>query len=88
MYAAYAGGGVLDMTVTTTLRLEGVISAKGEASTTASGGSGGSIRIQTYEMEGSGSVQVGLWFHPLCLTHIFFYHQAAYRKHYNHVHLD
>ena len=58
------------MRVTTTLRLEGVISAKGEASTTASGGSGGSIRIQTYEMEGSGSVQVGLWFHPLCLVHI------------------
>ena len=47
------------MRVTTTLRMEGVISASGQASTTASGGSGGSIRIQTYEMEGSGSVQVG-----------------------------
>ena len=60
---------MFDMTVTTVLRLEGVISARGETSTTASGGSGGSIRIQTNEMEGSGSVQVGLWCHPLSLVH-------------------
>ena len=46
------------MRVTTTLKLEGVISASGQASTTASGGSGGSIQIHTHEMEGSGSVQV------------------------------
>ena len=46
------------MRVTSSLRLEGVIRASGEASTTASGGSGGSIQIHTYEMEGSGSVQV------------------------------
>ena len=55
----HVGGGVLDMRVTSSLRLEGVIRASGEASTTASGGgSGGSIQIHTYEMEGSGSVQV------------------------------
>ncbi|KAK2188431.1 hypothetical protein NP493_132g02117 [Ridgeia piscesae] len=45
------------MRVTSSLRLEGEIMASGEASTTASGGSGGSIQIHTYEMEGSGSVQ-------------------------------
>ena len=53
------------MRLTTTLKLEGVIRASGEASTTASGGSGGSIQIHTYEMEGSGSVQV-----RVCLLYV------------------
>ena len=55
------------MRVTSSLRLEGEIMASGEASTTASGGSGGSIQIHTYEMEGSGSVQVRVLLHPILL---------------------
>ena len=45
------------MEVTSSLRLEGVITSRGDASTSG-GASGGSIRIQTFEMEGSGTVQV------------------------------
>ena len=49
---------MLSVEVTSSLRLEGVITSRGDASTTSSGASGGSIRIQTFEMEGSGTVQV------------------------------
>ncbi|XP_033640829.1 uncharacterized protein LOC117301055 [Asterias rubens] len=54
------GGGILRLTVDTTLEVEGVIQANGAPGTgTYNGGaSGGSIWITTREMEGEGQIQV------------------------------
>ncbi len=56
----FSGGGILRLTVDTTLEVEGVIQANGAPGTGSytGGASGGSIFITTREMEGEGQIQV------------------------------
>lgn len=54
-----AGGGILRFTVDEKMIVDGTIRANGRAgSSNVGGGSGGSIRINTKELEGRGDIQV------------------------------
>lgn len=55
-YCFYSGGGILKVTVTSNLIVEGQMEADGLGGT--SGGSGGSIWIDTRDLEGSGVISV------------------------------
>lgn len=59
MHAGGCGGGILNVNANTLLKVDGTISANGQAGVTrGGGGSGGSIYLTASEFDGSGTIEV------------------------------
>lgn len=73
------GGGILTLYANKLLKVDGRVSANGgDGSSASGGGSGGSIYMKTAELDGSGTVEVNVWFRAkICVWTVIVHDEAG-----------